>query len=32
VTAVALMNQWAEITRIALGVGTVSPNARHDLV
>ena len=29
VTAVALMYQCAETTRIARGVGTAAPNARH---
>src|SRR2546421_12065599 len=29
VTAVALMYQWADTTRITRGRGTVCPNARH---
>ena len=29
VTAVALMNQWAEIATMARGVGTPAPNAAH---
>src|SRR5690606_15865175 len=32
VTAVALMNQWAEIARIARGVGTDRPNAAQACV